>query len=333
MSTYVRVFGAVGVHKYFGGGSSGQIEHPGALDAIDGAKLSDGDIGMVVTGRAISFYRMFEGHVGTGVEPLLNGEGKRWRLISMEDIAGNLRLTTGAFVLTDQIRALGNSISLTIPVEGTGVPVAVATLDSFWVNKLAVESDEMVTNLNAQFIQGHGIDSFVLSDGSVPFVAPVAGVNPVGMYDLTTKEYVDGMIGSHDHPNAVKRDGSRSFLAPIAGADPTHEAHLATKHYVDQEIEHKVSVVLATADIVYRRGHAPVPVGAEELVVDMGTELVDHENNPSYVVSGSLVYEGGGVPSVYGYTVTSYQPQAFRVRFSGVIDSEGYSFSWVSIKN
>lgn len=118
------------------------------------------------------------------------------------------------------------------------------------------------------------IENMVKTDGSTPFVAPQAGVDPLSDNHLTTKKFVTRLLKEHssaDDPHQIlpevlnmlqqyvklsqvypksqvytknevdqkdgqfiKKDGTTPFLAPQIGVDPTIESHLATKRYADK---------------------------------------------------------------------------------------------------
>ncbi len=77
----------------------------------------------------------------------------------------------------------------------------------------------------------------VQPDGSIPFTAPIAGVEPVSADDLATKQYVDDSpAGTGD----IKSDGSVAFAADQSMGshkltnvtDPTNPQDAATRKYV-----------------------------------------------------------------------------------------------------
>lgn len=118
------------------------------------------------------------------------------------------------------------------------------------------------------------IENMVKTDGSTPFVAPQAGVDPLSDNHLTTKKFVSRLLKDHintDDPHQIlpevrdmlaqyvklsqvypksqvytknevdqkdgqfiKKDGSTPFIIPQIGADPTIDSHLATKRYADK---------------------------------------------------------------------------------------------------
>lgn len=121
------------------------------------------------------------------------------------------------------------------------------------------------------------LTNLVKNDGTTPFTAPQAGVNPVSNYDLATKIYVDrlikGCLKDSDKTNIleqieeilvnyakqrdvytteqvytkeeidrknevyVKSDGSTPFDKPQSGRTPQISSHLTTKGYVDNLLE------------------------------------------------------------------------------------------------
>lgn len=149
--------------------------------------------------------------------------------------------------------------------------------------------DTKVAQLIREAIQGylnmedpHGIlpeveamiENMVKTDGSTPFVAPQAGVDPLSDNHLTTKRFVSRLIRDHinaDDPHQIlpeveellrqyvklsqvypksqvytknevdqkdgqfiKKDGTTPFALPQIGVDPTIDSHLATKRYADK---------------------------------------------------------------------------------------------------
>lgn len=118
------------------------------------------------------------------------------------------------------------------------------------------------------------IENMVKTDGSTPFVAPQAGVDPLSDNHLTTKRFVSRLIKDHinaDDPHQIlpeveellrqyvklsqvypksqvytknevdqkdgqfiKKDGTTPFALPQIGVDPTIDSHLATKRYADK---------------------------------------------------------------------------------------------------
>lgn len=151
------------------------------------------------------------------------------------------------------------------------------------------EVDSQVSQLIRDAIQGylnmedpHGIlplvetmiENMVKTDGSTPFVAPQAGVDPLADNHFTTKKFVSKLLKEHinaDDPHQilpevqdllqqyvtlsqvylksqvytknevdqkdgqfVKKDGTTSFTKPQIGVDPTIDSHLATKRYADK---------------------------------------------------------------------------------------------------
>lgn len=117
------------------------------------------------------------------------------------------------------------------------------------------------------------IRSMVKTDGSTPFTAPQAGIEPVADNHLTTKRFVTRLLKEHinaEDPHQIlpevkdmlekyvktseiysksqlytkeeihkrdeqllKKDGTTPFTRPQVGADPTIDSHLTTKRYVD----------------------------------------------------------------------------------------------------
>lgn len=116
----------------------------------------------------------------------------------------------------------------------------------------------------------------VRQDGTTPFTAPQAGVNPILDFHLTTKKFVTDLLNSHiskqDPHNTmllvkealqayversqvylkrelysrteidrmfqpyVSKDGSVPFIRPQIGVTPILDNHLSTKKYVDESI-------------------------------------------------------------------------------------------------
>lgn len=120
------------------------------------------------------------------------------------------------------------------------------------------------------------IEGFVRDDGSTPFTAPQAGIDPVHDFHLTTKRFVTKILRDHinsEDPHRIlpqvedileqyvkqsevyfkdqvytknevdkqvsqyiKKDGTTPFTKAQIGADPQIDSHLATKRYVDKVI-------------------------------------------------------------------------------------------------
>lgn len=120
---------------------------------------------------------------------------------------------------------------------------------------------------------GEMIRNMVKTDGSTPFTAPQAGIDPVADNHLTTKKFVTRLLKEHinaEDPHEIlpevrdmlekyvktsdiysksqlytkeeihkrdeqllKKDGTTPFTRPQVGADPTIDSHLTTKRYVD----------------------------------------------------------------------------------------------------
>lgn len=118
------------------------------------------------------------------------------------------------------------------------------------------------------------IKDFIKKDGSTPFKAPQAGVDPLEDSDLTTKRFVSKLLREHlnaEDPHEIlpevkdmlekyvktsevypksqvytkneinkqaggylKKDGSTPFSKPQIGIDPQIDSHLATKRYIDK---------------------------------------------------------------------------------------------------
>lgn len=118
------------------------------------------------------------------------------------------------------------------------------------------------------------IENMVKTDGSTPFVAPQAGIDPIADNHLTTKKFVTRLLKEHinaEDPHEIlpevrdilekyvktseiysksqlytkeeinkkmeqylKKDGSTPFTRAQVGADPTIDSHLTTKRYVDE---------------------------------------------------------------------------------------------------
>lgn len=117
------------------------------------------------------------------------------------------------------------------------------------------------------------IANMVKTDGSTPFAAPQAGIDPVADNHLTTKKFVTRLLKEHinaEDPHEIlpevrdmlekyvktsdiyrksqlytkeeinkkceeylKKDGTTPFTRAQVGADPTIDSHLTTKRYVD----------------------------------------------------------------------------------------------------
>lgn len=120
------------------------------------------------------------------------------------------------------------------------------------------------------------LTDYIRKDGTVPFIAPQSGVDPLLDSHLTTKRFVNSLFDQHlkvtdphnvmvlvnetlkQYPLAkdvcyktdvftkeyinkliksyVKTDGTTPFTAPQSGVNPIIDQHLATKRYVDNVI-------------------------------------------------------------------------------------------------
>lgn len=120
------------------------------------------------------------------------------------------------------------------------------------------------------------LTDYIRKDGTVPFIAPQSGVDPLLDNHLTTKRFVNSLFDQHlkvtdphnvmvlvnetlkQYPLAkdvcyktdvftkeyinkliksyVKTDGTTPFTAPQSGVNPIIDQHLATKRYVDNVI-------------------------------------------------------------------------------------------------
>lgn len=118
------------------------------------------------------------------------------------------------------------------------------------------------------------VEDFIKKDGSTPFKAPQAGVDPLEDSDLTTKRFVSRLLREHinaEDPHEIlpevkdilekyvktsevypksqvytkneinkqageylKKDGTTPFSKPQVGIDPQIDSHLATKRYIDK---------------------------------------------------------------------------------------------------
>lgn len=127
------------------------------------------------------------------------------------------------------------------------------------------------------------IEDFVRDDGTTPFKAPQAGVDPIQDFHLTTKRFVTKILKDHVNEqdphrilpivedlleqyvkqsevyfkdqvytkdeidkssgNYLKRDGTTPFTKAQIGMDPQIDSHLSTKRYVDKEIYNHLTEV------------------------------------------------------------------------------------------
>ena len=68
------------------------VDAAGSLDNIDGLLLSQGDIALVITNTLVYFYTLIESYPGVEnaplyIKPNTNDGDKRWKLVSLHDIA------------------------------------------------------------------------------------------------------------------------------------------------------------------------------------------------------------------------------------------------------
>jgi len=119
--------------------------------------------------------------------------------------------------------------------------------------------DNEVATLSGSIVLDHGgltgLDDddhtqYVPTDGSRGFTNTVSGVDPIQLYHLATKNYIDtelatvsgGIVQDHggltgladdDHTHYSLVDGTRAFSDVVGGITPTADSHLTTKSYVD----------------------------------------------------------------------------------------------------
>ena len=170
----------------------------GALDLIDGTNLLVGDIAVVVTDEGSYFYSLISSteteNVPAIIQPALNGLTKRWKLTSISESQGDF--TVLGTLTSDKISFTGSELTI---AANTNPNTPIATFsqsnNSVSFSKITqVDSTDIVTGLNAQFVNGQDGFLMMLSDGSVPFTAPVTGSLPVSGSHLATKAYVDNLI-------------------------------------------------------------------------------------------------------------------------------------------
>ena len=201
----------------------------GALEAINSGLLESGDVAIVrdETLDAVYFYRYDSGSsVAASVPKIIKpdnvtGDG-RWFLISPSYFMENLYVEPGKNIVVNEV--IGNGSGLTLGYEAaSGINIVIGSAD----------------------IQVSG--STVFND--IPRVDDEAVQVPVQPYDLTTKDYVDGIFSGgidhstltnlttgDDHTQYILVDGTRAFSGVVVGVYPTISNHLATKLYVDTEI-------------------------------------------------------------------------------------------------
>ena len=155
------------------------------------------------------------------------------------------------YALIDGSRAFTGSISGITP-----------TIDSHLTTKEYVdyEIDNIVLSHSRISNSAVGDDhvQYIHIDSRRGFRNPIHGKNPIDEAHLTTKQYVDSHIFSHDtlidtdldnHIQYLHIDGRRSFTHTVSGIIPTEPSHLATKQYVDSNSTGKYDENVSSWDV------------------------------------------------------------------------------------
>lgn len=319
-------------------GATGLTGTSGSLTRISSNILRPGDIGFVVSGTTFYIYKCFED--GSTPTPLPFTEDNppiilkpddanehssniRWRLASVNTLTDNLRLNIGKYLKTSSIKGQNsidfltgdNKLSAKVNNDGT-----------FWINELKIENSKVVENLNAEFIKGILGDLLVTRDGTRPFLAPIAGQEPILPDHFATKNYVDDKLNLIEPTQFMKRDGTTSFINPVSGMDPDLSHHLTTKRYVDNTIQNIIQQMEDNQNnIIYKTGIRPIPVNTSSINIQFGGVL------KSYSVFCTITNLDDDNPASYAYIITSQTWTEFTVRFSGIIDSANYKLNWLIV--
>ncbi len=118
--------------------------------------------------------------------------------------------------------AVPGRVPSTVQCEAGAVAINTADEKLYFGTGLAVIEVAKLTTLTAALL------SYSKLDGSTPYTAAVAGIDPTAAAHLTTKNYVDAQDAL-----MVRKDGSVAFTAAQSGVAPTLAAHLTTKAYTD----------------------------------------------------------------------------------------------------
>jgi hypothetical protein len=216
------------------------------------------------------------------------------------------------------------------------------------------EMDATISGLQTQItsnsdhgnLSGLGDDDhtqYSLSDGTRAFTGVVGGVTPTLDSHLTTKQYVDGEIGTisgtidthandtsihfteasidhgsisglgdDDHTQYILVDGSRGFTSTVSGVTPVLGSDLATKAYVD------------SSDNPQQHGRAAIAYQASSVTVNF-TDV----GSTAYTVNATMENTSDSPPSVYAFIVSAKTSSSFTVTLMGDTDSANYILDWV----
>jgi len=271
-----RIFGAISTS----GGSSG------ALDDISISVITDGDIAIAMdnTLKSIHFYKysssssLSEDYPTVIVPDDVVTTG-RWLMVSQSHFMEDVVIESGNKILVNDV--VGNGSGLQIGYESGSIDISIGSTKitltkELYTNEpitsivstgtapITVSSTTMCTGLNANYIGGKLSEDIIVRDGSTLFTSLPSVTNTGGVPDvipsddwnLTTKKYVDSLVGEteeHDslvgaaesriHTDYIFIDGTRPFTGAIGGVDPVSSSHLTTKNYVDTEILNKATNV------------------------------------------------------------------------------------------
>ena len=209
-----------------------------SLKSVDGQNISQDDACIVIDNDGVYFYRL-ESNSGQSenipfvVTPSVNAGNKRWILTSETKFKHNILLDENNYVQTPEIRELVDGEGIIFTLQD-GTQICRIDQDGIILNReLIITSD----NLNIDNINSVPVNTFVLSNGTVAFTNPVAGVNPSISYHLATKGYVDDEISgiaAPDLSNYIEYNNITAYNV-IDDYNPAH------KKYVDDTLSEGIS--------------------------------------------------------------------------------------------
>lgn len=248
---------------------------------------------------------------------------KRWHLASINGFRRNIKQEIGKYVKTSEIKCYD---TFTISDVNDNPVLFIDNNGNVLIDKIETNSTDLVENLNAERVTGISGNNIMTLDGQRAFSAPVFGADPTREQHLTTKNYVDQLVGNINSDTFMKKDGSTAFLAPTSGVNPTSDYHLATKIYVDSEIEEKLeSIETDNNTILYKNGLQDIPNNASEVTVIFGGTLENYTVHPC--VQNIIDSE----PAGFMITVVDQTETSFTVNLNGYTDSENYKLSWMIV--